>query len=70
MLNVNSIYEEDVILAVHQHQMRDGMDEPPTEEEICGAMMGLKGQKAGGKNGILPEMIKSCGPHNYIGSYR
>lgn len=47
VLNVNSVYEEDVILAVHQHQTRDGIDEPPAEE-ICGAMMRLKGQKAGG----------------------
>ena len=26
-------------------------------------MRQLKSHKAGGKNGILPEMIKSCGPH-------
>ncbi len=36
------------------------MIEPPTEDEICEALSSLKVNKAGGKNGILPEMVKSC----------
>ncbi len=63
VLNVRSDYKEDVVLALHQHQLRSDLSEPPTEEEICTAIMRLKSQKAGGKNGILPEMINSCGPH-------
>ena len=44
------------------------MSEPPTEEEICEAMSSLKENKAGGKSGILPEMVKSCmgGMMDYI----
>ena len=38
------------------------MSEPPTEEEICKVMDSLKANKASGKNGILPEMLKSRGP--------
>ena len=37
------------------------MCEPPNEEEILIALKGLKGNKAGGKNGILPEMVKNLG---------
>ena len=33
----------------------------PSEEEIFAAMSCLKGGKAGGKNGVLPEMLKHCG---------
>lgn len=32
----------------------------PTEGEIDEAIGSLKGHKTGGKNGILPEMVKSC----------
>ena len=39
------------------------MRSPPTEEEILEGMSRLKGNRAGEKNNILPEMLKSCGPH-------
>ena len=32
----------------------------PSEDEILAAMSYLKGGKAGGKNGVLPEMLKHC----------
>ena len=35
-----------------------------TEDEIYEALSSLKGNKAGGKNGVLPEMVKSCGWHD------
>ena len=35
--------------------------DPPTEEEVFEAIGKLKGGKVGGINGILPEMVKSCG---------
>ena len=63
VLNVNSDYQEAALLALCQYETRGDLDEPPTEDEIDVAMMRLKMQKAGGKNGILPEMIKSCGSH-------
>ena len=34
---------------------------PPSEDEILAAMSSLKGGKAGGKNGVLPELLKCCG---------
>ena len=34
---------------------------PPTEEKVVTALYKMKGGKAGGKTGILPEMVKSCG---------
>ena len=62
VLNVTSSYTEDIIQAQHQYPIRHDMSEPPTEEEICEAMDRLKGNKASGRNGILPEMLKNCGP--------
>ena len=35
--------------------------DPPTEEEVFEAIGKLKGGKVGGINGIVPEMVKSCG---------
>ena len=32
----------------------------PSEDEILAAMSCLKGGRAGGKNGVLPEMLKHC----------
>ena len=34
---------------------------PPSKDEIIDAMYSLKGGKAGGKNDVLPEMLKCCG---------
>ncbi len=39
------------------------MDLPPSEEEVLGALDAVRGNKAGGKNGILPELVKCCGAH-------
>ncbi len=36
------------------------MAEPPSDEEVCQALNKLKGRKAAGGNGILPEIVK-CG---------
>lgn len=36
------------------------MSEPPTEHEIYEAVSRLKVNKSGGKNGILPEMVRCC----------
>ena len=45
VLNVHSSYDPD----------------PPTAEEVVEAMGKQKEGKAGGKNGILPEMVRGCG---------
>ena len=37
------------------------MSNPPSEEEIIEAIEKLKRNKAGGSNGILPELLKSSG---------
>lgn len=37
------------------------MVHPPTEEEIYEELSHLKKNKPRGKNGILPEMLKTCG---------
>lgn len=44
-------------------QLKSGgeLADPPTEEEVVEAMGKLKERKAGGKNGILPEMVRGCG---------
>ena len=63
VLNIRSEFNEGVAQALPQRPIRDELSQPPTEEEIWAAMRQLKSHKAGGKNGILPEMIKSCGPH-------
>ncbi len=49
-----------MVRSARQNPERDEMIEPPTEDEICEALSSLKVNKAGGKNGILPEMVKSC----------
>lgn len=36
--------------------------EQTTDEKICKPMDRLKGNKASESNGILPEMVKNCGP--------
>ena len=45
---------------MHQHQVRDEMNGAGIEDEDYETLSSLKGNKAGGKNGVLPEMVKSC----------
>lgn len=52
---------EDVVEFVKQKPVRDELKEPPTDEEVLEALGMLKVKKAGGKNGLLQEMVKSCG---------
>ena len=39
----------------------ESLDAPPSEDEVFEALERTKSGKAGGKNGVLPEMIKCCG---------
>ena len=38
--------------------VREELSMPPSEDETLAAMSSLKVGKAGGKNGVLPEMLK------------
>ena len=61
VLNTVSTFNDAVIGNQMQFPVREHMCESPTEEEIIEAMNHLKRNKAGGSNGILPEMVKACG---------
>ena len=52
---------EDTVSSVQPMAAREELGVPPFEDEILAAMSSLKGGKAGGKNGVLPEMLKCCG---------
>ena len=60
-LNIRSEYVEAAVQLSKQCPIRKELGVPPTEEEVVSALYRMKGSKAGGKTGILPEMVKSCG---------
>ena len=41
--------------------MKEELAQPPAEDEVMESLGKLKGNKAGGKTGILLEMLKCCG---------
>ena len=61
VLNVQSSYIEDTVSTVQLMAVGEELGMPPSEDEILAAMSSLKGGKAGGKNGVLPELLKCCG---------
>lgn len=61
VLNIRSSFLDDVINEVPNHPIDESLDVPPTEDEILEVLGKMKSGKAGGKNGVLPEMIKCCG---------
>ena len=61
VLNTMSTFDDEVIGNRMHFPVREHMCEPPTEDEIIEAIDHLKRNKAGGSNGILPEMVKVCG---------
>ena len=50
-----------MVESVEQQPVRSDLAVPPSEEEVIEAIGRLKSGKAGGKSGILPEMVKGCG---------
>lgn len=58
-LEASTLYLEEAIQSIHHCSVREDLSEPPTEEEVLEAMGTLKGRKAGGQNGILPEMMNA-----------
>jgi len=62
LLNIQSIYDEDVIAAVPTLPPLLGYDDPPTSEELEDALSQLKTRRAGGLSGIVPELVLFGGP--------
>ena len=60
VLNIPSEYRDDVIDNMPLLAPILELDTPPSEEELLQALSKLKKRKAGGKSGILPELIL-CG---------
>ena len=65
VLNVQSIYDEEVIAAMPVLEPMLHLDNPPSMEELEAALPRLKPRKAGGLSGILPELILCGGPILY-----
>ena len=57
ILNIPSEYSQEEIDGLPQHPPHLELDEPPTLEELMKALSKLKRGKAGGKTGILPELL-------------
>ena len=61
ILNIRSSFSTDVINDVRDCPIDESLAAPPSEDEIIDVLCKMKGNKASGKNGVLPEMIKCCG---------
>ena len=61
ILNVHSSFMDNVVQSAQQRPVRADMMVPPTEDKVMRALSKLRRNKARSKNGILPEMLKSCG---------
>ena len=42
-------------------EVREELCVPPSDDEVLAAMSTLRSGKAGGKFGVLPDMLKCCG---------
>ena len=62
VLNIPSEYREEVIMEMPTLQPVMELDSPPSEEELFEALSKMKMRKAGGKSGILPELMIHGGP--------
>ena len=60
MLNIRSSFLADAVDEVLNHPVDDSLDDPPSENEVLEALMKIKCDKAGEKNGVLPELLKCC----------
>ena len=61
VLNIASTFDENVIETVKQRPVLKDLDLPPIEEEVQKALDACKCGKAGGKNGLTPELVKHMG---------
>ena len=58
---LKSIYKQDVLSQMPIHPIQFELDKVPSSEELESALQSMKSGKAGGKTGILPEMIAFSG---------
>ena len=58
VLNTRSNFEKSVIQSAEQHPVIEELAQPSVQDEVIEALGKVKGNKAGGKTGILPEMLK------------
>ena len=61
VLNMTSCFSNGIFDSVKQLPLREDLDLPPSADEVLAALGSLRGNKAGGKNGLLPELWKCCG---------
>ena len=66
VLNVQSSFKADVSDRMRQRPMREDMGNDISMEELNIAMDTLKTKKAGGRNGVLPEMVKWGGSEEEV----
>ena len=52
---------QEVLDDILQLPLHEKLDLPPSEEEVLESLSSIRGNKSGGKNGVLPEMLKCCG---------
>ena len=57
LLNQESTFKDEVIEQIPMQLPCPEFDEPPTEEELEGALSKMKKHKAGDKTEILPELV-------------
>lgn len=57
ILNISSQVNQEAIETAPFHQPMHDLDDLPTEEELLAALGNLKKGKAGGRTGIMPELI-------------
>ena len=62
VLNIQSMYNADVLDGVSQQPVLEELADIPTYTEIQNAIRELANGKAAGESGILPEMVKAGGP--------
>ena len=61
VLNVIGSSNQGALDGVEQFPLRSGLVEPPDKDEILGALGRLAVGRAGGLNGLLPDVLKCCG---------
>ena len=66
VLNLQSRFNMSVIQSTEQHQVRKELGETPSKDELLDAVDSISGNKAGGKNIILPEMVKYLDDNMFV----
>ena len=61
VLNVESSFDQALIDDMPQFPLRGVLSDPPGEDEVRRALRRLSVGKAGGDNGVLPDLLKCCG---------